>query len=320
MTELQFADRAGLPDRRRRSALTGLGLTALGWSALTAGGSLQAAVAAAGAAPDGAPQRIVSVGSDLTEIVYALGAGGQVVATDTTSQFPAAAAATRKIGYMRELAAEGVLSLEPDLLLLSAAAGPPSVIRQLAATGIAMARAPEHYTLAAVREKIQLLGQALHRPAQAGELLGSFDRQVSELQTLREQLSGRPRVAFLLSTGRGAPQAAGSATAAQAVLDLINADNVFTHRGYKAVATEAMIALNPEIILMMNHSIASAGGAQTVLQWPAVALTDAGRQQRLIGVDGAALLAFGPRVVASAMALARQIHQLPLSRLAHGKH
>ena len=307
MTELQFADRAGLPDRRRRSALTGLGLTALGWSALTAGGSLQAAVAAAGAAPDGAPQRIVSVGSDLTEIVYALGAGGQVVATDTTSQFPAAAAATRKIGYMRELAAEGVLSLEPDLLLLSAAAGPPSVIRQLAATGIAMARAPEHYTLAAVREKIQLLGQALHRPAQAGELLGSFDRQVSELQTLREQLSG-------------APQAAGSATAAQAVLDLINADNVFTHRGYKAVATEAMIALNPEIILMMNHSIASAGGAQTVLQWPAVALTDAGRQQRLIGVDGAALLAFGPRVVASAMALARQIHQLPLSRLAHGKH
>ena len=71
-----------------------------------------------------AQSKIVSVGGDVTEILYGIGADDQVVATDTTSVYPTAAALTPKVGYVRRLSAEGVLSLEPDLILISGAAGP----------------------------------------------------------------------------------------------------------------------------------------------------------------------------------------------------
>lgn len=57
-----------------------------------------------------ASERIVSIGGDVTEIVYALGAEQQLIARDSTSLHPQAAAALPDVGYMRQLNAEGILS------------------------------------------------------------------------------------------------------------------------------------------------------------------------------------------------------------------
>ena len=69
-------------------------------------------------------QRVVSVGSALTEIIYALGAEKMLVGVDTTSLYPAAARSLPQVGYMRALSAEGVLSLRPSLVIATTAAGP----------------------------------------------------------------------------------------------------------------------------------------------------------------------------------------------------
>lgn len=253
------------------------------------------------------PTRIVSIGSDITEIVFALGAGDLVVATDTTSSFPLAATKTKKVGYLRNLATEGLLSLEPDLLLFSSAAGPASTLRQLSAIGVRSLHAPKGYSLDTVRQKITLVGQAIGQADSTRELINKYQLDVAKLRRLRAGFQTRPSVAFLLSVSHGSAQVAGLSTAAQAVIELIGARNVFEHQKYKAVSAEVMLERNPDYILMMTQSIEREGGIESILAGPVIALTDAGKRHQLIGVDGVALLSFGPRVAAAAYRLAKKI-------------
>ncbi len=87
------------------------------------------------------PKRVVSIGGALTEIIYALEADALLIGSDTTSTFPAVAKALPKIGYQRALSAEGILSLNPDLVLLTTEAGPPAVLKQLETAGVRIVKA-----------------------------------------------------------------------------------------------------------------------------------------------------------------------------------
>src|SRR5690349_16837934 len=82
------------------------------------------------------PRRIVSIGGALTETVFALGMGKDVVGVDTTSTFPAATGPLPKVGYARTLGAEAVLSLRPTRVLASEDAGPPETLQHLRTAGV----------------------------------------------------------------------------------------------------------------------------------------------------------------------------------------
>ena len=64
------------------------------------------------------PKRIVTLGSDITEIVYTLGEGQRIVGRDSTSVYPPDVEKIADVGYFRQLGAEGVLSLKPDLIIV----------------------------------------------------------------------------------------------------------------------------------------------------------------------------------------------------------
>ena len=108
-------------------------------SLLVAGGALLCVRPAFGAA---GATRVVVLGGDLTEIAFALEAGGRLVAADDTSLWPPEAGVLPKVGYLRRLSAEGILSLAPDLVLASAEAGPPAVLDQLRSAGVVVAAGP----------------------------------------------------------------------------------------------------------------------------------------------------------------------------------
>ena len=76
-------------------------------------------------------ERVVALGGDVTEIVYALGAQSSLVARDSTSQWPEAANALPDVGYLRQLNAEGILATRPTLVLASAQAQPSLALKQL---------------------------------------------------------------------------------------------------------------------------------------------------------------------------------------------
>jgi iron complex transport system substrate-binding protein len=235
------------------------------------------------------PARIVSVGGAITEAAFALGAGPQVAAVDTTSRFPPPVQGLPQIGYMCALAPEGLIALRPDLLLLSDEAGPVQALAVLRAAGLPIALIHDGAGLGTAEAKIRAVAAALGVP---GEPVAA-DWQA--LDAPIGALARRPRTLFVLSAARGAPLVSGRGTHADAMLRASGAENVvggFT--GYRPLSAEAAATLAPEAIVMMDHTIAEAGGVEALLVIPALAVTPAAAR-RVVSVEGSYALGFGPR-------------------------
>ena len=269
------------------------------------------AMAAAAALPARAqtPPRIVSVGSALTEIVYALGAEGLLVGVDTTSQYPTAAQALPQVGYMRALSAEGVLSLKPTLVIATTAAGPATTLDQLRATGVEVIVLPDLYDYDSVIAKIAAVGRVTGKLAEAEAMIARGRGDMAALTARLAKATGKPRVLFLLSMGGGAPQAAGRDTAADGIIRLAGGANAIDgYAGYRPLTPEAVIASRPDVVLVTRQTAQAMGGAQAVLDQPALRQTPAGRAGKVLEFDTLLLLGFGPRTPQAALELAMALH------------
>lgn len=252
------------------------------------------------------PQRVVALGGDITEIVYALGAQSALVGVDSTSLWPQAATRLPDVGYVRQLAAEGILSLHPQLILATHDAGPATVMSQLRDAGVRIEAMPMTRTPAGVTAKVKQVGTALGRDEQARSLAGKLESQYADLAKAVSIMPRHPRVMFLMSAGDGSPKAAGRDTAADSAIALAGGHNVGEgYSGYKAVSAEALAALAPEVIVLMHERESELGGVDGVLKLPGIAMTPAGRARRIVFVDGQALLGFGPRNAEHELALQR---------------
>jgi iron complex transport system substrate-binding protein len=253
-----------------------------------------------------ASRRIVVAGGSVTEVVCALGAGGQLVAVDSTSRFPEPVAALPRIGYLRALAPEGLMSLDADLMLLSDEAGPPQALAVLRAAGAPIRLVPEMPSAAGVASKIAVVAAALG--VEGGALADAFRADWRALDAALAAL--RPvRALFVLSVARGAPLVSGEGTHADAMLRAAGAINVvrgFT--GYRPLSAEAAAGLAPEAIVMMEHALVEGGGAEAVARIPALAVTQAAASRRVVALDGSYLLGFGPRAAHARRDLAALLH------------
>jgi iron complex transport system substrate-binding protein len=276
------------------------------WLLPAAFGAAAGLVAARARGAEGGPARIVSVGGAVTEIAFALGAGPRLVAVDSTSRFPAAARGLPQIGYLRALAPEGLISLRPDLLLLSDEAGPPQALAVLRAAGQPMTVVPDDPGAAGIAPKIAgvaaalgLDGAALMEAVDADWRV--FDAPVAALRPVR--------AVFVLSAARGAPLVSGGGTHADAMLRAAGAANVVTaFTGYRPLSAEAAATLAPEAVVMMEHALAEAGGVEAVLRMPALAVTPAAATRRLVAIEGSYMLNFGPRAAHARRDLTRLLH------------
>ncbi len=262
-----------------------------------------------------AQDRVVSVGGDLTEIIYALGAGERIVATDSTSVYPEAAGQTPKVGYLRRLSAEGVLSVEPDLVLVSGAARPREAVAQIRAAGVRMIEMEPDYTIGGVLEKTRIVAETLGLEARGRTFAAEIERAWADAQRAMDALDISPSVLFFAATPDGAPRAAGADTAADGVIRLIGGRNVFAdHSGYKSLSLEAAVAADPDIILIMTHHADRVGGAEAVYAHPALSLTTAAKERRIFFVDQLSVMQFGPRMPA---AIASLVADIAASQAAH---
>lgn len=271
---------------------------------LMALGALALSLHPAGAAS----RRIVTLGGAVTETVFALGAGAEVVGTDLTSRFPEAAAALPRLGYVRQLGAEGVLSLRPDLVLATADAGPPAAIAQIEAAGVAVVRLEEAHGLAPALARIRAVGAAIGRAEAGAALAAAIGAEVAAIAAGLPP-GGAPRVLFLLSAGRGAPMAAGSGTAAEAMISLAGGRNAVEGlRQYRALSAEAMLAAAPDVIVTTTDTLEGVGGRRRLLALAGIDGTPAAGAGRLAAFDALALLGFGPRLAEALHGLARVLH------------
>ncbi|WP_375451890.1 hemin ABC transporter substrate-binding protein [uncultured Devosia sp.] len=245
--------------------------------------------------------RLVSIGGSLTEIIYALGEQKRLVARDQTATYPPQVLDLPDVGYMRALAPEGVLSVTPTALLVIAGSGPPEALDVLSHAGIAYQTVPEVFSHQGILAKVRVVGQALGVPEKSETLAAELDAALNAVQARTAALSQRKTILFILSTQGGKIQASGTGTAANGIIELAGARNAVTdYSGYKALTEEAIIAANPDVILMMDRGGDHGGTDADLLAHPAIALTKAGQNRAIIRLDGAYLLGFGPRTASAA--------------------
>lgn len=257
-----------------------------------------------------AQARVIAVGGAVTEIVFALGAGERLVATDSTSTWPDAARALPKVGYMRSLSAEGVLSLRPEQVLVTADAGPPAALAQLRAAGVKVTTLDATHTIEGLRRNVRAVAATLGVP-ERGEAL---DRRIAdawrETQSAVSATPGKPRVLFVLAHGgRAQTMVSGTGTAADAMIGLAGGVNPLGGvKGYKPLTAEGALGAAPDVILVTREGLEAFGGARELLAHPGLALTPAGKAGRVVSFDALYLLGFGPRTPEAVRELAGALH------------
>lgn len=269
-------------------------------------------VAPAAGSDTAPPQRVVSVDGAVTEIVYALGVAKHLVGVDTTSKYPPDTEALASVGYKRALSAEGVLSLQPDLLLATDDAGPPEVLEQLAGAGVSIRQVADEPTIDGLRRKIGTVAQVLGRETEGEALIGRVDEDLARLSRRIPAIAEPPRVLFLLHTGAGNELAAGRDTVVDTVIRLAGGENVLhdAFSGYKPVGAESTLAAAPDVILLTERNLDQIGGIDGVLQHASLGATPAGQARRIVAMDGPLLLAFGPRLASAITELAEHLGTL----------
>lgn len=253
------------------------------------------------------PPRLISLTGGMTEVIYRLKAERWLVATDTTSVFPEAALHTPKIGYMRALSAEGVLSLKPTAVLGTHEVGPPAVLDQLRDAGVALQLVRADHTFDELVAKVNAAALASQQLAQGQALIAELTQQWRAVQQRVQRIPQAPRVLFVMAHG-GKAQVAGQATAAHAMLGFAGARNpLFESTGYKSLTPEAAATAAPDVVLTTAESIQASGGIDRFWDQPGLAFTPAGRAKRLVVMDAQFLLGFGTRLPNAVEALARQL-------------
>ncbi|WP_444436919.1 heme/hemin ABC transporter substrate-binding protein [Pseudomonas sp. A6] len=256
---------------------------------------------ASSAIADSLPKRWVSAGGSLSEWVVALGGESRLVGVDTTSLHPASLKALPKIGYQRQLAAEGILALKPDILLGSEEMGPPPVLQQLRAAGVRIETLSAKADEKTVHDNLLRLGELLGTPEQAGKVAADFQARLAAQQAwVAKAQAGQaaPGVVLLVGNAGGSLLVAGQDTAGDWMIQYAGGRNLASHKGYKALSGEALTALDPQVVVLADRSLDGDKAREALIrQTPGLAATRAAREARVLVLDPTLLVGgLGPRV------------------------
>ena len=255
-----------------------------------------------------ANERVVAIGGDVTEIAYALGAGDQLVARDSTSLHPTAATKLPDIGYMRQLNAEGILAMRPTLVLASAQSKPSLALEQIASSHVKVVTIPADNSLNGIDAKIDAVAQAMGKTIQGDVLRKQVHDKLASIP--EKQLP--VKVLFIMSHGGMTAMAAGQETAADAAIHAAGLQNAMQgFKRYQPMSQEGVIASQPALVLITADGIKTLGGEYNVWKLPGLAQTPAGKARQLLVVDDMALLGFGLQTPDAILALRTKAEQLP---------
>ena len=256
--------------------------------------------------------RVVCISKHLTEMMFALGKGHNIVACDLTSTFPDSAKLLPTVGYHRALNAEGIISMKPDLVIHSNDIGPANVIPQLEKVGLTIKIFDAANTYDSAKLVLLELGKFFGAEAKADFIINKMDNDMERVKSFRKLLKDTPTVMiihygqannnfFVMSGRNGAGdkmiKSAGGKTA------------VYDAKGARQISAEAVAAANPDIIIATNFGFDKMGGTiENFKTVPGVGLTNAAKNNRIYRFEEHDLVYFGPRTGENVMKLMNLIH------------
>lgn len=253
----------------------------------------------------GPGQRIVSANGTLSEILCGLGLEKQLIGVDVTSTYPVSLEKIPKIGHNRTIAAEGILTLNPDVIIYTdQSLLLPSVIRQLKSSGKKVVEFKHEYSKEGAIKLIRDVGAYFNAKPQAEKLVKSLQADLAKVKP-----NGAPqKLLFIYARGTGTLMVSGTDTSIDKMITLAghrNAVSGFTE--YKPLTAESLITANPDVLVLFSSGLESLQGMDGLLKVPGVANTNAGKNRKVIAMDGQLLTGFGPRLGKAALELSQKI-------------
>lgn len=255
--------------------------------------------------------RIVSLNGDLTETIFALGAGDRVVGRDLTTTYPPEAEALPDVGLGRNLNAEAVIALEPTLVIGDTQVGPESAIEQIRAAGIPVVILQAEVTFEGVIRKIGNVGRILDLEPEAEELASTVQAEIDEARALAATATSTPRVAYIYVRGPETLLLFGNGMPTHFLIEDAKAVDAAGDVGVvfaQDLSAETLVEAAPDILVTPDEGFEILGGLEAFLALPGVADTPAGQSGAVLTYDEALLLGMGPRAGEALRLLTIGIH------------
>jgi iron complex transport system substrate-binding protein len=254
--------------------------------------------------------KVIALANGSAEIIDSLGLKSILIGRDIASTEPALESVP-VVTSGHQVVAEKIIALNPDLVIIDSSVGPTQAIRSLESAGIKVARINEVWTVDGISKKVVELASLLGVTATGEKLAALID---STIESASQKVEGSPRVLFLyLRGGNSIYLVGGAGSGADSLLQSIGAVDVGATAGSKpftALTAESLIAMKPDVILVMTKGLASVGGVTGLVELPGIAQTPAGKSSRIISVDDSLLLSFGARTPSLLTQLADALNEV----------
>lgn len=254
------------------------------------------------------PEKIVSLIPSNTEIVYAIGAGNEVVGVNENDNFPEEAAKKEKVAGM-ELNVEKIVSLDPDLVLAHGSAADvwEAGLNQLEESGITVLVVPNAESFNETFETIQMLGKATGHEKEAENVVQEMKSKLEALRTKAKEIKEEDQKTVFVELSP-APEiyASGKNTFMDEMLAAIHAKNAVDEEGWPKMNEEAIIAMNPDVIIVNYNYVENA--ADHVMARTGWQDINAVKEKRVVEVDEDLLSRSGPRLIEGVEELAKAVY------------
>ena len=258
---------------------------------------------------EGGKDRIVCVSKQMTEFLFALGQGNKIVGIDLTSTYPADTRKLITVGYHRHLSAEGIISLDPTVVIHQGDVAPPNVMPQLEQVGIPVKQYPAGSTLDSAKIVLKMVAHDYGVDSIADRLNKNLDAQLAKADSIVKKYPTRPRV-LIIHFGQQHNQyfVMGTRGTANAKITLAGGNNAADTTAFRDLSPEAILRSQPDVILATDFGFDKAGGKEKFMQLPGIALTPAAKNGKIYRIEEHDLVYFGPRTGENIVEIAKLIH------------
>ena len=234
----------------------------------------------------------------------------RIIALDITSTYPEEAKNFPSIGYVRMLSAEGLLSMNPSIILGENDMGPPAVIEQVNHTGVELQIIPEEKSLQGILDKIRCVAGIMDVSSYADSLINeTYINKIIQIEENKEKNLAKNISAMVIYSMQGtSPIVSGAGESGDAFLKLIGAKNAFaSFEGWKPASAESIIANDPDYIIVTSRLLKRFSSIKELKKHPSLSQTIAAQSDNIIAKDGMAMMGFGPRTLDCALEVSRII-------------
>jgi iron complex transport system substrate-binding protein len=252
--------------------------------------------------------KIVSLNGTLSEIIVSLGLQANLVGVDITSTYPASLNKLPKVGHNRNLSAEGILALQPNLIIGIAKDIKPELAQQFKSAGIKMMLFNQDFSFSGTQKLVLAVADSLKQSHKASAIINKIEKDMATAKPFIKP-NIKPKTLFIYARGTGTMMVAGNGTQVQKMVQLAGGQNATTgFKDFKPLTAESLVLANPDVILLFDTGLESLGGANGLQNVPGIAQTNAGKNKRIIVMDGQLLCGFGPRLGLAVAELAKKLN------------